>query len=146
MADFEDANSPTWVNNVEGQLDLRDDGQGGMGFPRSHGGKEKRDGSRAGGDNRPAARLALVEGHLLVDGQPISGSLFDFGLFFFHNAGEQLARERILLLSSQAREPPRRGCGTTFFIRVQGPRISPGNQGDSADRDLPATFEMDEIL
>ena len=56
---------------------------------------------------RPA-RLAPAEKHVLVDGEPMSGSLFDFGLFFFHNADELLARgHRPVLLPAEAGEPPR---------------------------------------
>jgi malate synthase len=83
MADFEDANSPTWSNNVEGQINLRDANARTISLDTG----EKR--YELGPD--PAVLLVrprgwhLDERHLLVDGAPISGSLFDFGLYLFHN-------------------------------------------------------------
>jgi malate synthase len=90
MADFEDANAPTWANNLEGQFNLRDAVRRTITF--SAGTKEYRL------VEKPAVLLVrprgwhLVERHFLVDGQPVSASLFDFGLYFFHNAQELLAR------------------------------------------------------
>jgi len=85
MADFEDANSPTWANLVEGQANLTDAIERRLGF-KSPEGKEYR-------LNEQVATLLvrprgwhLDERHLEVGGQPVSGSLFDFGLYFFHNA------------------------------------------------------------
>jgi malate synthase len=85
MADFEDANTPTFRNMVEGQANLIDAVERRLSF-QSPEGKEYR-------LKDPLATLIvrprgwhLVEKHVLVDGRPISGSLFDFGLFFFHNA------------------------------------------------------------
>ncbi len=83
MADFEDANSPTWSNNVEGQVNLRDANAGTISLDTG----EKR--YELGDD--PAVLLVrprgwhLVERHVEVDGAPISASLFDFGLYLFHN-------------------------------------------------------------
>jgi malate synthase len=83
MADFEDANSPTWSNNVEGQINLLDANARTISLDTG----EKR--YELGPD--PAVLLVrprgwhLDERHLLVDGAPISGSLFDFGLYLFHN-------------------------------------------------------------
>jgi malate synthase len=91
MADFEDSNSPTWRNNIEGQLNLRDAVEGAISFTSPEG-KSYRLGPQ------PATLLVrprgwhLVEKHLYVDGRPISGSLFDFGLFFFHNAARQVQK------------------------------------------------------
>ena len=83
MADFEDANSPTWSNNVEGQLNLRDANAGTISLDTGEKTYE------LGED--PAVLLVrprgwhLPERHVLVDGEPVSGSLFDFGLYVFHN-------------------------------------------------------------
>src|SRR5687768_5845923 len=91
MADFEDSLSPTWANVVEGQAALMDAVRGTLAFTSPEG-KAYRLG------DRPAALLVrprgwhLVERHLRVDGEPMSGSLFDFGLYAFHNAVERLAR------------------------------------------------------
>jgi malate synthase len=83
MADFEDANSPTWRNNVEGQINLRDANKGTISLDTG----EKR---YELGEN-PAVLVVrprgwhLLERHVHVDGRPISGSLFDFGLYVLHN-------------------------------------------------------------
>ena len=90
MADFEDANCPTWANMVEGQINLRDAVRRTITFQQ--------------GDRtyRLAEKTAVLiprprgwhldEKHVLVDGQPISGGIFDFALYFFHNAKELIAR------------------------------------------------------
>jgi malate synthase len=85
MVDFEDANSPTWSNLVGGQANLTEAIEGTLAFT-----------SQDGRDYRLAEQTAvpvvrprgwhLVERNVLVDGQPVSASLFDFGLCFFHNA------------------------------------------------------------
>jgi len=86
MADFEDANSPTWANMVEGQINLRDAVRGTITYTNPGNGKHY-------SPNEETATLLvrprgwhLNEKHLCVDGRPISASLFDFGLYFFHNA------------------------------------------------------------
>ncbi|MCL8207977.1 MAG: malate synthase A [Actinomycetia bacterium] len=85
MADFEDANSPTWPNMVEGQQNLIDAIERRITFTSP-------DGRLYQLNDRVATLLVrprgwhLVERHLLVDGQPVSASLFDFGLYVFHNA------------------------------------------------------------
>jgi len=91
MADLEDSNSPSWENCVGGQQNLADAVRGSIGF-RSPEGKEYRlNPSTATLLVRPRG-WHLSEKHCLDGGAPISASLFDFGLFFFHNAKEQLAR------------------------------------------------------
>jgi malate synthase len=90
MADFEDANAPTWANNIEGQLNLRDAVRRSISFSA---------GAKQYSLNERTATLVvrprgwhLLEKHLIVDAEPISASLFDFGLYFFHNAKEAIAR------------------------------------------------------
>jgi malate synthase len=85
MADFEDANSPTWENNMEGQINLRDAVNGTISFTNPNGKEYKLNEKTAVLMVRPRG-WHLHEKHVLVDGEEISGSLFDFGLFFFHNA------------------------------------------------------------
>jgi malate synthase len=85
MADFEDSNSPTWQNNIEGQINLRDAISGTIGFSSPEGKRYELAPKIATLLIRPRG-WHLVEKHCLVDGKPISASLFDFGLFFFHNA------------------------------------------------------------
>ncbi len=91
MADFEDANSPTWVNNLDGQINLRDAVNREISFTSPEGKAYELNDKIATLLVRPRG-WHLVEKHVWVDGQPISGSLFDFGLFFFHNAANQIER------------------------------------------------------
>src|SRR5579863_41518 len=85
MADFEDSNSPTWQNNLDGQLNLRDAVNGAIDYVSPEGKKYALGERTATLMVRPRG-WHLDEKHFLVAGRPISGSLFDFGLFFFHNA------------------------------------------------------------
>jgi malate synthase len=90
MADFEDANSPTWSNNIEGQINLRDAIRGTIEFTSPEGKKYKLNQRTATLLVRPRG-WHLNEKHVLLRDQPVSGSLFDFGLFFFHNAKQLIA-------------------------------------------------------
>jgi malate synthase len=90
MADFEDSNSPTWDNMVSGQINLRDAVNRTIDFTDSKTEKEYNlKGKTAVLIVRPRG-WHLLESHVLVDGRPMSGSLFDFGLYFFHNARQLL--------------------------------------------------------
>ena len=91
MADFEDSNSPTWQNNTEGQANLRDAVRGTITFESPEGKKYTLNEKRAVLFVRPRG-WHLDEKHFQVNGRPMSASMFDFGLFFFHNAKEQIAR------------------------------------------------------
>jgi len=91
MADFEDAHSPTWQATLDGQINVRDAVRGTMGFVSPEGKRYQL--------NRQVATLLvrprgwhLPEKHLVVDGQAASASLFDFALYFFHNARARLER------------------------------------------------------
>ena len=91
MADFEDSNSPTFSNCVQGQINLADANRGNLHYVSPEGKNYQM------GEN-PAVLLVrprgwhLPEKHFLVDETPMSGSLFDFGLYFFHNARVRLER------------------------------------------------------
>jgi len=90
MADFEDANCPTWANMIEGQINLRDAIRRNISFEQ--GGKQyKLNDKTAILFPRPRG-WHLDERHMLVDGRKVAGGIFDFGLYFFHNAKELLAR------------------------------------------------------
>jgi malate synthase len=91
MADFEDANSPTWENMVEGQINLIDAVEGTISFSSPDGKQYDLGGEVATLLVRPRG-WHLDERHLLIDGEPMSGSLFDFGLYLFHNARRLLER------------------------------------------------------
>ena len=100
MADFEDSNSPTWANNIEGQINLRDANLGTITY--KHPAKDK---TYQLNDNIATLMVRprgwhLVEKGMIVDGEPVSGSLFDFGLYFFHNAKTRLEK----------------GSGTYFYL------------------------------
>jgi malate synthase len=92
MADFEDSNTPTWANQIDGQLNLMDAVRRTITYSDSASAKAyKLNPQTAVLFVRPRG-WHLEERHVLLDDQPISGSLFDFGLYFFHNAKELLAR------------------------------------------------------
>jgi len=91
MADFEDALSPTWSNLVEGQVNLTDAIERRIDFTGPDGRSYRLNDRTATLLVRPRG-WHLVEKHVLVDDQPISASLFDFGLYFFHNAKRLLDR------------------------------------------------------
>jgi malate synthase len=91
MADFEDANSPTWQNMLEGQINLRDAVNGTISYLSPEGKRYELAEKTATLMVRPRG-WHLEEKHFLVGGKPISGSLFDFGLFFFHNVKTLIAK------------------------------------------------------
>src|ERR1035437_5948895 len=91
MAGVEDSNSPTWSNNIEGQQNLRDAIRGTIRYESPEGKQYQLGPKLATLMVRPRG-WHLVEKHFLVGGKPISASLFDFGLFFFHNAAALLGK------------------------------------------------------
>ncbi|HLO10670.1 MAG TPA: malate synthase A [Pseudoneobacillus sp.] len=91
MADCEDATSPTWENVVEGQINLSDAVEQTISFENQNGKRYELNEDTAVLMVRPRG-LHLEEKHLLLEGKPISGSFFDFGMYFFHNAKKQVAR------------------------------------------------------
>ncbi len=91
MADFEDANSPTWSNLVEGQVNLIDAIERRIDFTSPEGKEYRLNDKVATLLVRPRG-WHLDERHVEVDGKPVSGSLFDFGLYFFHNAKRLLGK------------------------------------------------------
>ncbi|MEQ1876840.1 MAG: malate synthase A, partial [Bdellovibrionia bacterium] len=91
MADFEDSHAPTWKGTLEGQANLFDAVRRKITFTSPEGKKYSLNEKIATLLVRPRG-WHLVEKHLEVDGQPVSASLFDFGLFFFHNGKEQIVR------------------------------------------------------
>ena len=148
MADFEDANTPTWANNVDGQVNLVDAVRRRIAWTSPEGKAYKLDARTATLFVRPRG-LHLDEKHVSVDGRPAGGSLFDFALFFFHNAKELRARgsgayfylpkleghlearwwNDVLTLAEDALALPRGAARATVLIET-----------------ILAAFEMDEIL
>ena len=148
MADFEDATSPTWSNLIEGQRNLRDAVRRTIAFDNPDGRRYELAETSATLLVRPRG-WHLPEKHVLVDGEPMSGSVFDFGLYLFHNAEELVAR----------------GSGPYFYLpKLQGHREARlwNDLFVLAQRELglprgtikatvliehiQAAFEMDEIL
>jgi malate synthase len=149
MADFEDANSPTWANVVEGQINLKDRWQGTIDFKDPQSGKDYKLGPN------PAVLLIrprgwhLPEEHLVVDGQPMSGSLFDFGLYFFLNAKAALAAGSgpYFYLPKLESHLEARLWNEVFTYAEQSLGIPHGSiKATVLIETLPAAFEMDEII
>jgi malate synthase len=148
MADFEDANSPTWENSIQGQINLRDAIHKTIGFTNENGKQYRLNDKVATLLVRPRG-WHLTEKHVTVDGTPVSGSIFDFALYFFHNAKNLLTN----------------GSGPYFYL----PKLESSEEArlwndvfSAAESDLGlangtikatvlietilASFEMDEIL
>jgi malate synthase len=153
MADFEDSHAPTWHGTIEGQLNLRD------AVARTI---EFKTGEKQYALNPTTATLMvrprgwhLVERHVLVDGEPISASLFDFGLFFFHNARALIAKGSgpyFYLPKLESHLEAR--LWNDVFVAAQD-ALGGGGRGSLARgtiratvliETIPAAFEMDEIL
>ena len=148
MADFEDANTPKWDNNLQGHINLRDAIRRRIDYTSPEGKAYQLNATTAVLFVRPRG-WHLPEKHVLVDGQPISGGIFDFALYFFHNARELLARgsgpyfylpkleshlearlwNDIFVMAQDELGVPRGSIRATVLIET-----------------LLAAFEMDEIL
>jgi len=147
MADFEDANSPTWDNVVQGQVNLIDAVEGTISLEAN--GKRYELGQRTATLVVRPRGWHLTDKHVLVDGAPVSASLLDLGLFLFHCARRQLERgtgpylylpkleaheearlwNEVLCAAQDALDIPRGTIRATVLIET-----------------IPAAFEMDEIL
>ena len=148
MADFEDANSPTWSNVVEGQINLRDAIQRSITFVSPEGKEYRLNEKVAVLLVRPRG-WHLVEKHLLVDGQPISGALFDFGLYFFHNAKALIERGSgpYFYLPKMESHLEARIWNDAFKLAQDELGIPQGTiRATVLIETIPAAFEMDEIL
>jgi malate synthase len=148
MADFEDANSPTWANMVEGHVNLRDAIDGTISYDGSDGRHYE-----LGPD--PATLLVrprgwhLPERHLLVDGEPVAGALFDFGLYFWHCAARLLARGSgpYFYLPKMESHLEARLWNDVFCFAQDTLGIKPGTiKATVLIETLPAAFEMEEVL
>ncbi len=148
MADFEDANSPTWHNMVDGHINLRDAIERTITYDGS-------DGRHYELVEDPATLLVrprgwhLPERHLLHDGEPVAGGLFDFGLYVFHCA--RLLRERgsgpYFYLPKLESHLEARLWNDVFCFAQDRLGIDRGTiRATVLIETLPAAFEMDEIL
>jgi malate synthase len=148
MADFEDANSPTWRNMVEGQINLRDAIRRTITFQSAEGKDYKLNEKIAVLLVRPRG-WHLDEKHVLIDGKPAIGPLFDFGLFFFHNAHELLKRGTgpYFYLPKMESHVEARIWNDVFNLAQDELGIPRGTiRATVLIETLPAAFEMDEIL
>ncbi len=148
MADFEDSNSPTWQNNLEGQLNLRDAVEGTISYVSPEGKRYELNPHVATLMMRPRG-WHLDERHFSVDGQPISGSFFDFGLYFFHNA-KQLIRKGTgpyFYLPKMESHLEARLWNDVFCFAQDELQIPRGTvRATVLIETILAAFEMDEIL
>jgi malate synthase len=148
MADFEDANAPTWSNMVEGQINLWDAIRRTIEFKNPEGKEYRLKDEVAVLMPRPRG-WHLVEKHALVDGKPVSGGLFDFGLFFFHNARELISRGTgpYFYLPKMESHLEARIWNDVFKVAQTELGIPPGTiRATVLIETIPAAFEMDEIL
>ncbi|MGM9923192.1 MAG: malate synthase A [Bacillus sp. (in: firmicutes)] len=148
MADFEDANSPTWDNAIEGQINLRDAIRGTITFEGPNGKKYELNDRPAVLKVRPRG-WHLEEKHVLYDGQPISGSLFDFGLYFFHNAQALLEKGSgpYFYLPKLEGHKEARLWNDVFVFAQEYLNIPQGTiKATVLIETILAAFEMDEIL
>src|SRR5216110_2991862 len=148
MADFEDANAPTWANMVEGQINLRDAIRRSITFTNPEG-KEYRLNERTAVLFVRPRGWHLDEKHLLVDGEPVAGAFFDFGLFFFHNAKELIARGSgpYFYLPKMESHLEARLWNDLFITAQKELGIPRGTiRATALIETVVAAFEMDEIL
>ena len=148
MADFEDSHSPTWTATIEGQINLGDAVRRKIEFEAPGGKRYKLKDQIATLMVRPRG-WHLVERHLLVDGKPVSASLFDFALFFFHNAKEQLARGTgpYFYLPKMESHLEARLWNDVFIAAQEELGIARGTiKATVLIETILAAFEMDEIL
>ena len=148
MADFEDANAPTWENIVEGQANLIDAIRRRIEFSSPEGKQYRLNDKTATLLVRPRG-WHLPEKHCLADGKPISASLFDFGLFFFHNAAEQLRRGYgpYFYLPKLESHLEARLWNDVFVFAQQFCGVPHGSvRATVLIETILAAFEMDEIL
>jgi malate synthase len=148
MADFEDSNAPTWTNNIQGQVNLRDAVRGTIAYTSPEGKEYKLNPKHAVLLVRPRG-WHLVEKHVTVDGQTVSGSLFDFGLFFFHNAKALLEKGSgpYFYLPKLQSHLEARLWNDVFTFAQQYCGVPYGSiRATVLIETILAAFEMDEIL
>lgn len=149
MADFEDAHSPTWAGTIEGQINLRDAIRGVISYvnPATEKYYEL---------NEKTATLMvrprgwhLEERHMLIDGHPMSGSLFDFGLFFLHNAKTLINKGTgpYFYLPKLENHHEARLWNDVFILAQEALNVPVGTiRATVLIENILATFEMHEIL
>ncbi len=148
MADFEDSNTPSWYNMIQGQANLSAAIAGTLTFTSPEGREYALNDEIATLLVRPRG-WHLDERHVLVDGEPIAGAFVDFGLFVFHN-GQALAERGdgpFFYLPKMESHREARLWNDVFNLAEQRLGIDAGTmKGTVLIETLPAAFEMDEIL
>jgi malate synthase len=149
MADFEDSSTPTWNNLLDGHINLRDAIRRTITYADPGSGKQYKLNDKVAVLFVRPRGWHLEERHVIVDGEPMSGSIFDFGLYFYHNAKELLARGSgpyFYLPKMESHLEAR--LWNDIFIRAQKEiGVPQGNiRGTVLIETILATFEMDEIL
>jgi len=148
MADFEDSNAPTWHNTVQGQINLRDAVAGTISF-------ESPEGKTYSLAPKTAVLLVrprgwhLTQKHVAVDREPVSGSLFDFGLYFFHNANSLLSKGTgpYFYLPKMQSHLEARLWNDVFVFAQDYLGVPQGSiRATVLIETILAAFEMDEIL
>ena len=149
MADFEDANTPTWSNLIEGHVNLKDAVRKTITYSDPTSGKAYKLNDKIAVMLVRPRGWHLPEKHVIVDGRPMSGSLFDFGLFFWHNAKEQLARGTgpYFYLPKMESHLEARLWNDIFLHSQETLGIKRGTiKATVLIETILAAFEMDEIL
>jgi malate synthase len=148
MADFEDSNSPTFFNIVQGQINLMDAVRRTISFTNEAGKEYKLNDKTAVLMVRPRG-WHLVEKHFQVDGKSAPAALFDFGFYFFHNAKELMARGTApyFYLPKMESHKEARLWNDVFVYAQEKLNIPVGTvRATCLIETLPASFEIDEIL
>src|SRR5882724_8475694 len=148
MADFEDSSTPTWDNQLQGQINMRDAVAGTISFTSPEGKQYKL-------AEKPATLLLRLRGwhlnekHIVIDGQPMSGSLFDFGLYFFHNAKVRVKKKSgiYLYLPKMESHLEARLWNEVFIFAQNELDVPQGTvKATVLIETILASFEMEEIL
>jgi len=148
MADFEDSNSPTWDNNLSGQINMRDAARGDITYASPEGKKYALNPKHAVLLVRPRG-WHLEERHMSIGGLPMSGSLMDFGLYFFHNAKALIAKGSgpYFYLPKMQSHLEARLWNDVFVFAQQHVGVPQGTiRATVLIETILAAFEMDEIL
>ena len=147
MADFEDANCPTWHNMIDGQINLRDANLRTITLEQN--------GKSYKLNDKPAVLFPrprgwhLDEKHITLDGKPVSGGIFDFAMYFFHNVKTLLARgSGVYLYLPKMESHIEARLWNDIFVAAQTELGVPQGsiKGTVLIETIVAAFEMDEIL
>lgn len=153
MSDFEDSSSPTWLNVINGQVNLYDAVRHKVDFVHKDTGKAYRV-DRTPGRHVPVLLVRprgwhMVDKHILVDGEPISASVLDFGLYFFHNVHQLLANGNgpYFYLPKMEHHLEAKLWNDIFNVSQDALSIPRGTiRATVLIETLPAAYQMEEII